>query len=61
MAVPKKKTSRSRRGNRRAHDKLQSPTYREDKDTGELHRPHHVDLSTGMYRGRQVTEPKENY
>lgn len=61
MAVPKSKISKSRRGNRRAHDRLKSPAYREDKETGELHRPHHVDMSTGMYRGRQVFEPKEKF
>ena len=27
--------------------------YVEDKDTGELHRPHHIDLKTGMYRGKE--------
>ena len=25
---------------------------------GELRRPHHIDLKTGMYRGRQVLEAK---
>jgi large subunit ribosomal protein L32 len=50
-----------KRGNRRAHDSLKQPTYVEDKDTGELRRPHHIDLKTGMYRGRQVLEPKEEY
>ena len=60
MAVPKKKTTKSRRNMRRAHDALQSPTVVEDQDTGELHRPHHVDLKTGMYRGRQVIEPKRS-
>lgn len=54
MAVPKKKTSPSRRGMRRSADALAAPTYVEDKDSGELRRPHHVDLKTGMYRGRQV-------
>lgn len=58
MAVPKKKTSQSRRGMRRSHDKLETPTYVEDKASGELRRPHHIDPSTGMYRGRQVLEPK---
>jgi large subunit ribosomal protein L32 len=24
-----------------------------------MRRPHHIDLKTGMYRGRQVLEPKE--
>lgn len=61
MAVPKKKTSRSRRGHRRSHDRLKIPAYREDSETGELHRPHHVDTETGMYRGRKVFEPKERY
>ena len=31
----------------------------EDKDTGELHRPHHLDLKTGMYRGKQILKVKE--
>lgn len=58
MAVPKRKTSPSKRGMRRAHDALKSATYREDDD-GELHRPHHINLKTGSYRGRQVIETKE--
>ena len=58
MAVPKRKTSPSRRGMRRSADALKSTAYVEDKDSGELRRPHHVDLKTGMYRGRQVFEPK---
>ena len=28
-------------------------------DSGELHRPHHIDLKSGTYRGRQVIEPKD--
>lgn len=58
MAVPRKKTSPSRRGMRRSADALKRPTYVEDKDSGELRRPHHIDLKTGMYRGRQVLKPK---
>ena len=60
MAVPKKKTSKSRRNQRRAHDKLQTPAYVEDSHTGEPVRRHHVDLKTGMYKGRQVIEPKDS-
>jgi len=52
MAVPRRKTSPSRRGMRRSADALKAPTYVEDKDSGELRRPHHIDLKTGMYRGR---------
>ena len=53
MAVPKSKISSSKRGMRRAHDRLKNNAYVEDKDTGELHRPHHIDLKTGMYRGKE--------
>ena len=59
MAVPKRKVSRMKRGNRRSHDKLQAPTYVEDKESGELRRPHHIDLKSGRYGGRQVIEVKE--
>ena len=58
MAVPKSKITRSRRGMRRSHDSLNPDTYVEDKDTGELHRPHHIDLKTGMYKGKQVINIK---
>ncbi len=60
MAVPKRKTSPSRRGMRRAHDSVKKATYIEDAKTGELRRPHHVDLKTGMYRGKQILKPKED-
>ena len=59
MAVPKRKVTRSRRGKRRSADSLSSPTYVENPDSGELHRPHHIDLKSGMYRGRQVIEPED--
>ena len=59
MAVPRRKTSPSRRGMRRSADALKQPTYAEDKDSGELRRPHHLDLKTGMYKGRQVLKAKK--
>ena len=59
MAVPKRKTSRMKRGFRRSHDSLAAPTYVEDKESGELRRPHHVDPKTGHYGGRQVIKAKE--
>ena len=61
MAVPKRKVSRAKRGQRRSADALKKPTYVEDKDSGELRRPHHVDLKTGMYRGRQILEPQDEF
>ncbi len=61
MAVPKSKVSRMKRGFRRSADALKNPAYVEDKDSGELRRPHHIDLKSGKYRGRQVLPPKEDY
>lgn len=58
MAVPRRKTSPSRRGMRRSHHALDLPTHIEDKETGNLRRPHHVDLKSGMYRGKQILKPK---
>ena len=60
MAVPKRKTSPMKRGFRRSADALAAPTYVEDKDSGELRRPHHIDLKTGMYKGRQVLKVKSD-
>jgi len=60
MAVPKRKTTPSKRGMRRAHDRLASATYIEDKDSGELRRPHHIDLKSGMYRGKQILTPSDD-
>jgi len=58
MAVPKRKTSPMKRGFRRSADALKAPTYVEDKESGERRRPHHIDLKTGKYRGRQILEVK---
>jgi len=60
MAVPKSKITKSKRGMRRAHDAIGSTAYIEDKDSGELRRPHHVDLKSGMYRGKQILTPKDD-
>ncbi|WP_022727447.1 50S ribosomal protein L32 [Fodinicurvata sediminis] len=61
MAVPKKKISKSRRDMRRSHHALNAPAYVEDQESGEMRRPHHIDLKTGKYRGRQILEPKSEY
>ena len=60
MAVPKRKQSPSRTGMRRSQNmKISSKNIVEDKKSGEYRLPHHLDLKTGMYRGRQVLDPKE--
>lgn len=59
MAVPKRKTSPSRRGMRRAHDGIPATNYVEDRTTGELKRRHHVSPD-GYHNGRKVTDDKVN-
>ena len=59
MAVPKRKTTPMKRGQRRSHDSLKSVNWVEDSNTGEAKRRHHIDLKTGMYRGRQVLDDAE--
>ena len=59
MAVPKRKTSKSRRDKRRSHHRIKSVNIIEDKKSGEFRLSHHVDLKTGFYKGRQVLDPKE--
>tara|TARA_Y100000590_G_scaffold240719_1_gene270712 strand:- start:3647 stop:3826 length:180 start_codon:yes stop_codon:yes gene_type:complete len=59
MAVPKRKTSKSRKGKRRSHHKITFANVVEDKKSGEFRLSHHIDLKTGMYNGRQIIEPKK--
>jgi large subunit ribosomal protein L32 len=45
---------------RRAQNmKFSSKNIIEDKKSGEYRLSHHIDLKTGMYRGRQVLDPKD--
>ena len=59
MAVPKRKTSKSKRDKRRSHYKIKNVNIIEDKKSGEFRLSHHVDLKTGLYNGRQVFDPKK--
>ena len=59
MAVPKRKTSKSRRDKRRSHHRIKNVNIIEDKKSGEYRLSHHVDLKTGTYNGRLVFEPKK--
>ena len=58
MAVQKSKKSTARRGTRRAHDALSTPSLSIESNTGEIHRRHHVSAD-GYYRGRKVLDKKD--
>ena len=58
MAVPKRKTSVSKRNMRRSHDSLKKINIILDKDSGEPRLSHNIDISTGMYKGRQILKKK---
>ena len=59
MAVPKRKTTKSRAGKRRSHIRLSVKNDIEDKKSAEYRLSHHMDLKSGFYKGRQVLDPKE--
>ena len=59
MAVPKRKTTKSRAGKRRSHLRASFKNVIEDKKSGEYRLSHHLDLKTGSYKGRQILDPKE--
>ena len=58
MAVQKSRKTPSRRGMRRSHDKLTSPSLSVDPTSGETHMRHRV-TADGFYRGTQVVVPPE--
>ncbi|MFW6415056.1 MAG: 50S ribosomal protein L32 [Thermodesulfobacteriota bacterium] len=53
MAVPKKKTSKSRKGMRRSHHKAKVPTVI-SCECGAAKLPHRVCPSCGNYKGKQM-------
>lgn len=59
MAVPKRRTSRSKRNMRRAnHDKVTAPQLIPCSNCGEPSVPHRACPSCGVYKGRKVTAGK---
>jgi large subunit ribosomal protein L32 len=58
MAVPKRKTSVSKRNMRRSHHALEVINIVTDSKTGEQKLPHHLSLTDGYYKGKQIFVPK---
>jgi len=59
MAVPKRKTSKSRRDKRRSHDALRAPATSTCPQCGAPKAPHRVCASCGTYKGRTVVAVAE--
>ena len=59
MAVPKRKTSPSKRNMRRSHHALKATAFQECPNCGELKLPHQVCANCGYYAGRQVKAVEE--
>ena len=56
MAVPKRKTSKSRRDKRRTHIKVTAAVAHECPECGEPKQSHRACPSCGTYKGRAVIE-----
>ena len=56
MAVPKRKTTPSKRNMRRSHHRVSSANVVEDKKSGEYKLSHHVDLKSGYYNGKKILD-----
>ena len=54
MAVPKRKTSNSKKNMRRSHLGIKNINVILHKNSGEPRLQHKIDKSTGKYKGRQI-------
>ncbi len=59
MAVPKKRTSKSRRDKRRTHKKLSLPTFVMCPQCNEPTQPHHICPHCGTYKGQELVQVEE--
>ncbi len=59
MAVPKRKTSHSKRNKRRSHDSIAAPNVISCPDCGEPVMRHRACIRCGNYRGRKMFEVVE--
>ncbi|MDJ0835819.1 MAG: 50S ribosomal protein L32 [Acidobacteriota bacterium] len=60
MAVPKRRTSVSRRNKRRSHHALSAMAVNSCKHCGALRRPHRVCEACGYYDGKQIAVGAED-
>jgi large subunit ribosomal protein L32 len=60
MAVPKKKTSKSKRDMRRSHDRLKDINFLECDNCGSTKLPHRVCLGCGFYNGKKIISTQKD-
>lgn len=60
MAVPKRRTSKSRRDKRRTHQKIDGPNLSTCPQCGEARESHHLCPSCGYYKDRTVIDMEED-
>lgn len=60
MAVPKRKTSKSKRDMRRTHKKADAPNLTSCPQCGESKLPHRACPNCGTYKGREVVSSDED-
>ncbi len=58
MALPKRKTSKARKGKRRSHLRMDAPVLIDCPQCHSPKRPHHACPTCGNYDGRQAVEVK---
>lgn len=56
MALPKQKTTKVRKNNRRAHDALKPQALVDCPQCGSPKLPHHVCKACGTYNGKEILE-----
>ena len=59
MPVPKRKTSKSKRDKRKAHNKIDAPNLAQCPQCGDTRLPHHACPSCGTYKGKSVVETED--
>lgn len=58
MAVPKRRTSKTRKLKRRTHQKMTMPNLTECANCGELKRNHYACSACGFYNGLEMASSK---
>ena len=60
MAVPKRKTSKSKKGKRRSHHSQFAVNSTECPNCGEFNLPHHICNSCGYYNKKEIIDKTES-